>query len=137
MDAGADLHGRLGGFGALYTLANTPTDEEDQQDQLSMARLLVDAGVDPCGFPSHSPLDTARAAGSDLLVAFLTDCYRQRARELLVELCIGVRALDWPVLVTLQVYDCLCPNAITKSNTRSTSYVEWEVAKIVKHWAQN
>ena len=119
-----------------------------QHGRLHIARILLNAGAN-WEFTS-SKYGTAREiAQREWYVEIVFAIDRHRCRNLLVELCIGMYAEDFPVLVALEIRKALCSiNGLheaefgTEKQRRWLSLpeghlkesVSWEIAKKVKHY---
>ena len=59
---------------------------------------------------------------------------RLKCRNLLVNLCIGMHATEFPVLVMLEIYMALCAISCERGEGYLNDSVSWEIAKKVKHF---
>ena len=69
-------------------------------------------------------------------------------RKSLIDLCIGLRSLDWPVLIMMEIHQALCQSKQLHQQDRRKkknryrvseknhvkNNIAWEIAKLVKHF---
>ena len=80
--------------------------------------------------PSATP-----AEANALLDARVSQFIEPRERTLLVELAIGLRELDLPVLVLQAIHEALCALTLCKAKDMATTLaLRWNIAKAVKHF---
>ena len=110
-------------------------------------RKLLRAGADPDISSEYhgTARKNAELNGSVEVVVAIDE---HRCRNLLLELCIGMFAADFPVLVVLKIHDALCnvcslheaemgevvPEWQLLSEGHVKGSVAWEIAKAVKHF---
>ena len=116
-----------------------------QNGHLETVRILLRRGANPdiASREYGTARDLSERSGRvDLVLAI----DRHKCRNLLGELCIGLYAADFPVLVVLEIHDVLCAisglheahlgpkkewRLLDKGHLKET--VSWEIAKKVKH----
>ena len=119
---------------------------KSQRGDLEMVCILLRAGANP-GLGSGQ-FGTARGnAERNGHVQVVLAIDRHKCRNLLVELCIGLHAVDFPVLVVLEIDDALCASTalheakigeeeewqLLDEEGHLRESVSWEIAKKVKH----
>ena len=132
--------------GLLLEFVCSDLKNEIQRGYVDIVCTLLRAGANPsiASTVSGTAREVAERRGH---VKVLLAIDRHICRNSLVELCVGMRTAEFPVLVVLEIHNCLCKlhglheaelgeqkewQALADGHLKDS--VSWEIAKKVKHY---